>query len=157
MPESPLKKLEQRLTAMPGVSIVCPACNTVIDHWCSGTLYDQLNVHTSHGCEDHCYQCDNWFPVLPNVKCDQSVKNIMQEIMRENELHVINVQQNTIKALTPAQNRLYHWLKEQKSNTDDGWVCGDYPAQSRVMMALVEKGLVYVHRVGLSKEYKAKE
>jgi len=60
-------------------------------------------------------------------------------------------------ALTPAENRLLNWLKGQLNNLDDGWVCGDYPAQRRVMHALVEKGLVEVHRVGLSREYKAKE
>ena len=55
--------------------------------------------------------------------------------------------------LTVAQRKLLEWLEEQKSNSDDGWVC-DYPAQYRVIDALVINKLVERESVAGQPEYK---
>lgn len=82
-------ELEQRLNEMPGVRIRCPDCNHVIEHYLLWKLSCQLNVHTAHRCEDQCGQCKKWFPVLPNIQCDGSTKDIMRTIM-ENSLALKN-------------------------------------------------------------------
>ncbi|EIF42884.1 hypothetical protein DOK_11561 [gamma proteobacterium BDW918] len=58
------------------------------------------------------------------------------------------------RKLTTAQKRLFDWLNAQTTNDDDGWVC-QYPAQERVMDALVEQSLVEVHYCAGSREFRA--
>lgn len=153
MSESPLKKLEQILTAMPGVSIACPICHNVIDRYCSGTLYDQLNVHTSHGCEEPCNQCDQWFPVLPNVQCDQSIKNIMQQVMAGKE-HPSLVDANKVRTMPTMK-----WVETTlRKGTASPRICRDMfivDTHGRYVFCEVKNGSIVTKRAITESEAKS--